>query len=148
MIIGQMTITIEPEDIRRYIVAQDWTDDQVQAFIARWQSSITDQLVDTLLGPGGLLADYMSDPDCLAWVSTPDNTQEGISPDVARVNYYCTHCRDKGIEDVDAMPAKDTTMYWEKDAQEWRLSDDTGFERPYCTSCGSEQLEEEQISSD
>ena len=76
MIIGQMTITIEPEDIRRYIVAQDWTDDQVQAFIARWQSSITDQLVDTLLGPGGLLADYMSDPDCLALVTTPDNNQE------------------------------------------------------------------------
>jgi len=139
MIIGQMTITIEPEDIRRYTVAQDWTDDQVQAFIARWQSSITDQLVDTLVGPGGLLADYMSDPDCLALVTMPDNT---------RVNYYCTHCRDKGIEDVDAMPAKDTTMYWEKNSQEWRLSDDTGFERPYCTSCGSEQLEEEQISSD
>jgi hypothetical protein len=75
MIIGQMTITIEPEDIRRYTVAQDWTDDQVQAFIARWQSSITDQLVDTLLGPGGLLADYMSDPDCLALVTTPDNTR-------------------------------------------------------------------------
>ncbi len=62
--------------------------------------------------------------------------------DVAQVNYYCTHCRDKGIEDVDAMPAKDTTMYWEKDAQKWRVSDDAGSERPYCTYCGSEQIEE------
>ena len=99
MIIGQMTITIEPEDIRRYIVAQDWTDDQVQAFIARWQSSITDQLVDTLLGPGGLLADYMSDPDCLAWVTTPDNTQEGISLDVGVSPCSFCECPDSEEEE-------------------------------------------------
>ena len=67
-----MTITIAPEDIRQYEVAKDWTDDQVQTFITRWQESITDRLVDTLLGPGGLLADYMSDPDCLSWVASSD----------------------------------------------------------------------------
>ena len=72
----KLSIEFEPEDIRNYEIAEVWTDTQVSDFIERWQQSITEALADTLVMPGGLLDDYMSDPDCLSWVTTPDNTQE------------------------------------------------------------------------
>jgi hypothetical protein len=65
----KVAITIELEDIRNYSVAKDWTDAQVTAYIERWQASITDRVSDVLVGPGGVLDDYMSDPDCTGWVA-------------------------------------------------------------------------------
>ena len=65
----KIVITIEAEDIRSHDIAKDWTDAQVAAFIERWQTSITDRVSDVLVGPGGVLDDYMSDPDCTSWVS-------------------------------------------------------------------------------
>ena len=65
----QITITIAAEDIRNYDIAKGWTDAQVAAFIERWQSSITDRVSDVLVGPGGILDDYMSDPDCISWIN-------------------------------------------------------------------------------
>ena len=65
----KVTITIEPEDIRNYDIAVDWSDTQVSNFIERWQQSMTDALTDTLAGPGGLLDDYMNDPKCTDWVT-------------------------------------------------------------------------------
>ena len=66
----KVTITIEPEDIRNYDIAKDWSDNEVTNFIERWQQSITDALTFTIVSPGGLLDDYMSDPDCTGWVTT------------------------------------------------------------------------------
>jgi len=65
----KVTITIEPEDIRNYDIATFWSDTQVSNFIERWQQSMTNALTDTLAGTGGLLDDYMSDPDCTSWVT-------------------------------------------------------------------------------
>ena len=65
----KVAITIELEDIRNYSVAKDWTDAQVTAYIERWQASITDRVSDVLVGSGGVLDDYMSDPDCTGWVA-------------------------------------------------------------------------------
>jgi hypothetical protein len=65
----KVTITIEPEDIRNYDIAVDWSDTQVSNFIERWQQSMTDALTDTLAGPRGLLDDYMNDPKCTYWVA-------------------------------------------------------------------------------
>ena len=65
----RVTITIEPEDIRNYAIAAEWSEAQVASFIERWQQSITDALTDSLAGPGGLLDDYMNDPDCTSWAT-------------------------------------------------------------------------------
>mgnify|MGYP005831466411 FL=1 len=65
----QITITIAAEDIRNYDIAKGWTDAQVATFIERWQASITDRVSDVLVGPGGILDDYMSDPDCISWIN-------------------------------------------------------------------------------
>ena len=65
----KVTIPIEPEDLRNYDIATFWSDTQVSNFIERWQQSITDALTWTLGGSGGLLDDYMSDPDCTSWVT-------------------------------------------------------------------------------
>ena len=63
----QITITLDAENIRNYDIAQAWTDAQVAAFLERWQKSLSDVVSDALFGTGGILDDYMSDPDCLAW---------------------------------------------------------------------------------
>ena len=65
----QITITIAAEDIRNYDIAKGLTDAQVATFIERWQASITDRVSDVLVGPGGILDDYMSDPDCISWIN-------------------------------------------------------------------------------
>jgi len=64
----KVTITIEPEDIRNYDIAVDWSDTQVSNFIERWKQSMTDALADTLRCPEGILDEYMNDPDCTSWV--------------------------------------------------------------------------------
>ncbi len=35
---------------------------------------------------------------------------------------------------TDMIPTRDTTEYWDADAQQWCLNDDS--EHPYCPECG------------
>ena len=65
----KLTIEFEPEHIRNYEIAEVWTDTQIATFIERWKSSFVATAHDTLLGRGGLLDSYMSDPDCISWVT-------------------------------------------------------------------------------
>ena len=65
----KLTIEFEPEDIRNYEIAEVWTDAQVATFIERWKTSFVAAAHDNLLGSGGLLDSYMSDPDCTSWVT-------------------------------------------------------------------------------
>ena len=66
----KLSIEFEPEDIRNYEIAEIWTDTQVATFIERWKTSFIAAAHDTLVGQGGLLDSYMSDPECLAWVTS------------------------------------------------------------------------------
>jgi hypothetical protein len=77
----KLTITIEPEDIRNYDIAVDWSDTQVSNFIERWQQSINDSVTDSLLCPEGILDNFMNDPDCTSWATKPGSISSwGLPP--------------------------------------------------------------------